>query len=223
MPERSAFALLFLLVLSQATIAQTSSSIPKIAIGVKAGGNLYDTYQAGTKYFVSSPHAGFHAGLYGDYALDFLSPKLAASLEALFSTRGLYLSEYVNGRRIDYERESSYIDLPVALNYGLWDRIRIHAGIVPSLFIEEYRSITKDSEGRKTGEGDQFRSYERWQFGAMAGVAYPFALFDRSFEAGARYSMGLTRTNELIRDVRASRDPKYMMVQVYIAFRVFEW
>jgi len=193
-----------------------------ITLGVKAGANLYDTYQKGTKFFVSSPGAGFHAGVYGDYNLAFVSPGFSARLEALFSTRGLYLSEYTNDERIDYEREASYIDFPVSVNYKLWKNLSVHAGIVPSLFVEEYRSITKNAEGFKVDEGDQFRSYERWQFAGMAGASYTFEIMDQPLQAGARYSMAFTRTNELIRDVRASRDPKYMMLQVYLAYKLLQ-
>lgn len=204
-------------------IAQSSNPASSaITLGVKAGANLYDTYQGGTKFFVSTPGAGFHAGLYGDYTLAFISPDFSARLEALFSTRGLYLSEYTDNQRIDYEREASYIDFPVSVNYKLWKNLSIHAGLVPSLFVEEYRSVTKNGEGLKVDEGDQFRSYERWQFAGMAGASYTFEIMDQPLEAGARYSMAFTRTNELIRDVRASRDPKYMMVQVYLAYRLLQ-
>lgn len=206
------------------TIAQSSDpATSTIRLGVKAGANLYDAYQKGTKYFVSTPNAGFHAGVYGDYTLAFLSPDFSARVEALFSTRGLYLSEYVNGQRIDYEREASYVDFPVSVNYKVWKNLSVHAGVVPSLFVEEYRSITKNGEGFKVDEGDQFRSYERWQFAGMAGASYTFEIMDQPLEAGARYSMAFTRTNELIREVRASRDPKYMMVQVYLAYRLLQF
>ena len=195
----------------------------KITVGLKAGGNLYDTYQAGNKYYVSTPHAGFHAGVYGDYQFSLLRQDLAVRAEALFSTRGLYLSEYINGTRVNYEREASYVDFPVSVNYQLWKKLSIHAGVVPSLFVEEYRAVTKDAEGFKIAEGDQFRSYERWQFGALAGVSYPFELMGQNFEGGVRYNMAFTRTSELIRDVRASRDPKYMMLQLYLTYKVFEF
>lgn len=215
--------LLICIALSASAQAQSPEpASPKINIGVKAGANLYDNYQLGAKYFVSAPNAGFHAGVYGDYGLDFLNQDFTARVEALFSTRGLYLSEYIDGQRIDYERESSYADFPVSLNYNILENLRIHAGVVSSLFIEEYRSVTKDAEGFRVEEGDQFRSYERWQFGALAGASYTFSLMDQSFEAGVRYSMAFTRTNELIREVRASRDPRYMMLQVYIAYTLFE-
>lgn len=192
----------------------------QIRIGAKAGGNLYDNYQAGKKYFVSKSNAGFHVGAYGDYVV---SEKLFARVEALFSTRGLYLSESVNGERIKYERESSYIDIPVSGNYNIWKNLHVHAGIVPSLFIDEYKSVTKNYEGFKVEQGDQFRSYERWQFGAFVGASYNLDLFGKTFELGARYSMAFTRTNEIIRHVRASRDPKYMMLQAYVAYKVFEF
>lgn len=203
-----------------ALIFASTSLFAQISVGVKGGVNLYDNYQVGTKYFVSQPNVGFHAGVFGNYEV---SDKIHARVEALFSTRGLYLTEYVNGDQINYERESSYIDFPVTASYPVWNNLRIHAGVVPSLFVQEYRSITRDADGFSVEQGDEFRAYERWQFGAVAGASYDFVLFDKFFEAGARYSMGLTRTNELIRDVRASRDPKYMMFQAYIAVRIFEF
>jgi hypothetical protein len=199
----------------------SQSVLAQIHIGVKAGGNLYDNYQLGQKYFVSEPYAGFHAGVFGDYY--FVPEKLHARVEALFSTRGLHLSEYVDGYHVDYERESSYVDFPVSANYKIWKNLKIHAGLVPSLFVQEYRSITRDASGLKVEEGDQFRSYERWQFGALAGASYGFKLFDKNFEAGARYCMAFTRSNELIRNVRASRDPRYMMVQLSITCAIFEF
>jgi hypothetical protein len=206
------FAIAFILV--------SSSLCAQISVGAKAGANFYDTYQVGRKYFVSQPNIGFHIGAFGNYEI---SEKLHGRVEALFSTRGMYLTESVNGEKIKYERESSYIDFPVTASYSIWNSLRVHAGVVPSLFLQEYRSITRDDDGFKVDEGDQFRSYERWQFGAVAGASYDFALFGKMFEAGARYSIGLTRTNELIRDVRASRDPKYMMFQAYIACKIFEF
>lgn len=196
------------------------SANAQIRIGVKAGGNLYDNYQVGKKYFVSKPNAGFHVGAYGDYVV---LPKLFARVEALFSTRGLYLAESVNGERINYERESSYVDFPISGNYNIWKNLHVHAGVVPSLFIDEYKSITKNNEGFRVEEGDQFRSYERWQFGALVGASYNLDLFGKNFELGARYSMAISRTNEIIRNVRASRDPKYMMLQAYVAYKVFEF
>ncbi|HEY0743327.1 MAG TPA: porin family protein [Chryseosolibacter sp.] len=198
----------------------SQSSFAQIRLGIKGGGNLYDNYQPGTKYFVSEPGLGFHAGAYGDYVI---TGTLYARVEALFSTRGLNLTEPSFGERIRYERESSYLDLPVTANYYIFNKFYVHAGIMPSMFIQEYRSITRDSEGFKVEGNDQFRNYERWQFAGVAGASYNFTLFGQELEAGARYSMAFTRTNERIRDVRASRDPKYMMLQAYIAYKIFEF
>lgn len=226
MTKKFSLAIIVFLTLISSINSNAQTADPgtsRIKIGLKAGGNLYDTYQAGNKYFVSTPHAGFHAGAYGDYHFSLFNQDVTARAEALFSTRGMYLSEYINGNRIDYEREASYVDFPVSINYQVWKKLSVHAGLVASLFVEEYRSVTKDAEGFKVEEGDQLRSYERWQFGALAGVSYPFELMGQNFEGGVRYSMGLTRTSELIRDVRASRDPKYMMLQLYIAYKVFEF
>jgi hypothetical protein len=203
-----------------AALLVTSPLVAQIRLGVKAGANFYDTYQASNRYFVSKPNTGFHAGVYGDYGF---SEKLYGRVEVLLSTRGLYLSEYVDGERIDYERESSYIDIPVSANYTVWKSLSVHAGVISSLFVDEYKSVTKDDEGFKVEESDQFKSYERWQFGAFAGASYNFKLFDQEIEAGVRYSMAVTRTHELIREVRASRDPKYMMVQIFLAYKIFEF
>lgn len=222
--KRIIFLLCSCALLSFAAHGQSSEpESSKIQIGVKAGANLYDTYQLGAKYFVSQPNAGFHAGVYGDYAFNFLNKDFTARVEALFSTRGMYLSEYTDFQRVDYERESSYVDFPLSINYKVWKNLSVHAGVVPSLFIDEYRSITKDGEGFRVEEGDQFKSYERWQFGALAGASYTFELMGQPLEAGARYSMAFTRTNEMIREVRASRDPKYMMLQVFVAYKVFDF
>jgi hypothetical protein len=57
----------------------------------------------------------------------------------------------------------------------------------------------------------------------MIGASYNFTVFNQNFEGGLRYSMGLTKTNERIREVRASHDPKYMMLQAYIAYKLFEF
>jgi len=210
----------FGLFLLTVTLLVTSPLAAQIKVGAKAGANLYDNYQAGNKYFVSKPHAGFHLGAYGDYGF---GEKLYARVEVLFSTRGLYLSEYANGTRIDYERESSYIDIPVSANYNVWKSLNVHGGVITSLFLEEYKSVTKNAEGFRVDQNDQFKSYERWQFGGFIGASYNFTLFDQQIEAGARYNMAFTRTNELIREVRASRDPKYMMLQVYLAYKIFEF
>jgi hypothetical protein len=198
----------------------TSPLSAQIRTGAKAGANFYDNYQTSNRYFVSKPNTGFHVGVYGDYGF---SEKLYGRVEVLLSTRGLYLSEYVDGGRIDYERESSYIDIPVSANYTIWKSLNVHAGVVSSIFVDEYKSVTKDEEGFRVDEGDQFKNYERWQFGAFVGASYNFKLFDREIEAGLRYNMAVTRTNELIREVRASRDPKYMMIQVFLAYKIFEF
>lgn len=206
------------LLIFSTTLFLSSSATAQIMLGVKAGANLYDNYQSGGKYYVSKPHTGFHAGVYGNYLI--LS-EISVQAEALFSTRGSYLSEYVNGERIDHERQASYIDIPVLLSYKVMPAVSVHAGVLSSLFVDEYRSIAKNSNGFSVAENDQLKSYERWQFGALAGASYNFTLFDQNLEAGARLSMALTDTHEKVRDARASRDPKFMMIQLYLAYNVF--
>lgn len=205
------------LLIVSATLFLSSSATAQIMLGMKAGANLYDNYQSGSKYYVSKPQAGFHAGIYGDYLI---SSAISVRAEALFSTRGSYLSEYVNGERFDHEQQASYIDLPVSLSYKLMPAVSVHAGVLSSLFVDEFRSITKNS-GFVVPNNDQLKSYERWQFGALAGASYNFTLLDHGLEAGARISVALTNTHEPIRQARASRDPKFMMIQLYLAYNIF--
>ena len=200
------------------TLFLSSSATAQITLGVKAGANLYDNYQSGSKYYVSQPHTGFHAGVYGDYLI---SPAISVRAEGLFSTRGSYLSEYVNGERIDHEQQASYVDIPVSLHYKLMPAVSVHAGVLSSLFVDEFRSITKNASGLRVSDNDQLKSYERWQFGALAGASYNFTLSDHGLEAGARVSAALTNTHEPIRQARASRDPKFMMIQLYLAYNIF--
>jgi len=91
------------------------------------------------------------------------------------------------------------------------------------LFLDEYRSINTDQEGFKVLENNQFRSYERWQLGIMVGASYPFTLFDQYFVGSVRYSMALTPALELTHGTQASRDPKYMMLQASIAYKIMSF
>lgn len=196
-------------------------SFPTIAqfnLGVKAGGNVYDNYQTGNKIFVSQPHAGFHAGMFCDYVI---TGRASARVEALFSTRGLYLTQNQNGSATKYERESSYLDIPVVIQYKIAGNFSIHAGVVPSVFIKEYRSTTLNGSGSAIAGGDEFHSYERFQMGVCAGASYAFELFNRSMEIGARASTALTRTNELVRQARVADNPRYIMFQPYLAVNLF--
>ncbi|MBT1697967.1 outer membrane beta-barrel protein [Fulvivirgaceae bacterium PWU4] len=206
------------LLIVTATLLLSGSATAQIMLGAKAGANLYDNYQSGSKYYVSKPHTGFHVGVYGDYLI---SSEMSVRAEALFSTRGSYLSEYVNGERIDYEQQASYIDIPVSLSYRVMPAVSVHAGVLSSLFVDEFRSITKNSGGFGLPDNDQLKSYERWQFGALAGASYNFTLMDHGLEAGARMSVALTNTHEPVRQARASRDPKFMMIQLYLAYNIF--
>jgi hypothetical protein len=193
----------------------------QIAVGVKAGVNAFDNYQTGTKYYFSSPAFGFHAGAYGRYAIN---ERLNAGVDVLLSTRGINLSEYtLNGGAVHNERQSLYIDIPTYASYTVWKKYSLDLGIVSSLFLNEYRSITTNEHGFKIEDDDQFRSYERWQFGLMAGAQYSFSLFDQNFSAGLRYNIAITPAFELIRDARASRDPKYLMAHVFIACKFLEF
>jgi hypothetical protein len=196
----------------------SADAIAQVSIGVKAGANAYDNYQTGKKDFVSRPNVGLHAGIYGNYVI---TAMLEARVEALFSTRGSYLKEFRSNVSVEHHRQASYIDFPITASYNIWGRFRLHGGLVPSLFLQEYRSITTDNAGFAVDQGDQLRSYERWQLGFLAGASYDFQLFERSFEGGARGSFGLTRTNELIRDVDAGNNLKYMMAQLYLAYKIF--
>jgi hypothetical protein len=193
----------------------------QISAGVKAGLNFYDTYQAGTKYYRSSPGAGLHVGFFGNYDL---TEKISARIETLLSTRGVTLSESLsNDSRINYKRQAAYIDLPTYASYKVWKKINAEAGIVTSIFLNEYRSVTTDIEGFKVEEGDQFRSYERVQVAFMAGTVYEFTLFNQNFRAGLRYNMALTPTFELVREARAGRQPNYMMLQASLAYKIFDF
>lgn len=205
--------------------ALTIGAQAQVSVGAKAGLNVYDNYQTGTKYFTSSPGFGFHVGAYGDYDLStLLINNLHLKVEALLSTRGMNLGGFTStGESVDYDRQSIYIDIPTALTYNLGDKINIEAGVVTSLFLNEYRSITKDQQGFKIDEGDQFRTYERLQFGFLAGVTYEFKLFDQTFIGGLRYNMALTPAFESIRDSRASRTPEYMMLQASLAYRILDF
>ncbi|MCZ8216991.1 MAG: porin family protein [Cyclobacteriaceae bacterium] len=205
--------------------ALTIGAQAQVSVGAKAGLNVYDNYQTGTKYYTSSPGLGFHLGAYGDYDLsELLVNNLHVKVEALLSTRGANLSEFTsNGDKIDHDRQSIYIDIPTALTYNIGDKFNLEGGVVTSLFLNEYRSITKDQQGFKIDEGDQFRTYERLQFGFLAGATYEFMLFDQTFVGGLRYNMALTPAFESIRDSRASRAPMYMMLQASLAYRIFDF
>jgi hypothetical protein len=202
-------------------LAVSIGAFAQITAGVKAGLNIYDNYQAGTKYYTSTPGAGFHFGVFGNYPF---TEKIAARVESLLSTRGVSLSEStLSGVRINYDRQAAYLDFPTYATYNVWDKLNAEAGLVTSVFLNEFRSITTDVEGFKVEEGDQFRSYNRVQFALMAGATYEFTLFNQTFVGGLRYNMGLTPTFELIRDARAGRQPRYMMLQASLAYKILDF
>lgn len=139
-------------------------------VGAKLGGNLA-WFNNG--YYNSGVVVGFVAG--GFVEMNF-APRWTMSVDLLYSSAGSK-SKYT-----DIRMESSYLILPVLINFSPFRNFDIKAGVQPSVMMSMWRF---DGDSRRSDVTEQ---YNRFDLSIPVGVSYSInrILID------ARYNIGLT-------------------------------
>lgn len=146
---------------------------------------------------------GVHAGLFGNYAIN---EKFAIQPELFFSTGGSkYSYNYIVAMAADVEMrntattasydasgkiKTSYITLPVMLQYKIIDALYIEAG-------PQYNFLLSIKESfNDSPEEDIKEYYKTGTFGFGVGIGYDLTAFVPGLKVGVRYTGDLSDMNK---------------------------
>jgi len=203
------FVLLFLLVASTFSFAQTQFSI-----GIKGGLNFADLKINDTKNSRLDGRTGYHAGAFVIFKKD----RWAIQPEVILSQQGSTLT--INNT--DFESNFNYINIPVIFKYYLVESKNgggINAQIGPQLgILSSARADVFDSVAFILNrDQDVKHDYKKSDVSLCLGAGWdsPFGL-----SIDLRYNLGLTRIEE---EESARNATKNQVFQVSIGFKLMKF
>lgn len=132
--------------------------------GIMAG---FTAAQVDGDNFAGYNKSGFQAGV---FTATSFSSKVGARFEVKYAGRGAH-QKYKEGSRY-YKLSLHYIDLPLTLNYMVWDKLKLEAGISAGYLFKLYEEGSGEYEGSVIEFTDKSQ-YNNFDLGGIIGMDYP--------------------------------------------------
>ncbi len=151
--------------------------------GAKAGVNLANISFSNSDYS-TKPIIGFHIVAFGTYSID---EKLAIQPELLFTTGG---NKWTFDGNLDGKITSSYISIPVLLQYKVSDAFYVEAG-------PQYNFLLSIKQSIEDGDNEDIKEfYKTVTIGIGIGIGYDLETVAPGLKANLRYSTDLSKMND---------------------------
>ncbi|NJO00098.1 MAG: PorT family protein [Anaerolineales bacterium] len=145
--------------------------------GIKVGGNY--TLPYGERVIDKAGLPDFHAGL----SLRFpITPTMAILSEALYSRKGIEVSQDLTGAATDVKMVFSYIEVPLLFSVDILP-FTVHGGAYGAHLLNT--DVTSALAGGMSGDVEP-EDFNRFDYGVMVGGTFVAGRFD----FGLRYSVG---------------------------------